>query len=280
MRVCAFESRRAADMRSLIERQGGEPTVVPSMREVPLADNAAAFAFAEDLFAAKIDLVIFLTGVGARTLLEAVQTRHNREQFLRALDRVTIAVRGPKPLAVLREWNVHVDLRAPEPNTWRELLAELDRHSPVIGRHVAVQEYGKPNDNFYRELEHRGALVLRVPVYQWALPEDIAPLEDAVRSIVAGRFDLLLFTSAQQAHNVVEVAESLGLRDAWLSAAARVVVASIGPTASETLRELGLPVDVEASPPKMGQLVRDALSAAAEILARKSAGHQNRRIAD
>ncbi|MGE3315052.1 MAG: uroporphyrinogen-III synthase [Planctomycetaceae bacterium] len=256
-------------MQSLIERNGGVATVVASMREVPLEDNRPAMHFAEELLAKRIDVVVFLTGVGARILLQAVESRHERDQFLRALDQTVTIVRGPKPFAVLREWNVHIDHRAPEPNTWRELTATIESGVPISGKRVAVQEYGKSNEELYDELDRLGANVLRVPVYQWALPTDTAPLEDAIRQIVSGKHDLLLFTSAQQIHNVLEVAEKLGLRGEWLAAASKCVIGSIGPTASETLHEVGLPVDIEASPPKMGQLVRDALAAAPEILAAK-----------
>lgn len=269
MHVCSFESRRAGDMQSLIERGGGNATVVASMREVPLDDNRAAFEFAEELLAGKLDVVIFLTGVGARILLQAVETRYDRTQFLNALDSTVTIVRGPKPFAVLREWDVHIDQRAPEPNTWRELVGAIDGNIDVAAKRVAVQEYGKANEDFYRELERLEADVLRVPVYQWALPTDTVPLENAVRQTIDGEFDLLLFTSAQQIYNVLEVAEFLGLRDDWLAAANRCAIGSIGPTASETLVEVGLPADVEASPPKMGQLVRDALAAAPASLERK-----------
>ncbi len=76
------------------------------MREVPLDSNPAVFAFAESLLANRVDVVVFLTGVGARMLLEVAETRFDRETILGALRRVTVAVRGPKPVAVLREWNV------------------------------------------------------------------------------------------------------------------------------------------------------------------------------
>ena len=39
MRVLSLESRRAAEMAILIEKNGGVATVAPSMREVPLAEN-------------------------------------------------------------------------------------------------------------------------------------------------------------------------------------------------------------------------------------------------
>src|SRR5579862_3349998 len=90
LRVCSFESRRSDEMRSLIERQGAAATVVPSMREVPLGSNERAFEFAEALLAGEIDVVVFLTGVGARTLIDAVDTRFDREEILAALRKVTV----------------------------------------------------------------------------------------------------------------------------------------------------------------------------------------------
>lgn len=263
-------------MRSLIERHGGIATVARSMREVPLEENSEAFQFVESLQGGRIDVVIFMTGVGARALLNVVETRGSRREFLDSLDRCTTIVRGPKPTAVLREWKVHIDHRAAEPNTWRELLAVIDAAVPLEGKKVAVQEYGEPNEEFYRGLKQRGADVLRVPVYRWAFPEDTGPLVGAVRETIAGGFDVLMFTSANQLTNVIRAAEQQRLRDEWVAAARDCVVASIGPTASETLRAAGLTVDVEASPTTMGRLVIQAVSAAPAILARKGAEHNRR----
>ena len=269
-RVLSLESRKADEMRSLIERHGGIATVAPSMREIPLDENRAALAFGEQLFAGQIDVVVFLTGVGATALMETLGTRWPREDILAALTRCTIVVRGPKPTVVLRDWGLRIDLRAPEPNTWHELLATLVNGVSLAGKTVAIQEYGKPSGELYRELEQLGAIVQAVPVYRWDLPEDSQPLRDAIQQTIEGRFDVILFTSAQQFHNVLTVAEETGSTALWLQAANRCVVASIGPTATETLEEGGLSVDSQPSHPKMGPLVREALAAAGEILARKS----------
>ncbi len=284
LRVCSFESRRAVEMRSLIERNGGIATVAPSMQEVSIDQNAEVFGFADALFAGQIDAVVFMTGVGAQALLSTVETRHDRVEFFQRLEKCCLIVRGPKPATVLNTWGVRIDHKAPEPNTWRELLDLIDAglHWPnardavrpeSVGRldetTIAVQEYGQPNEEFYRELQQRGANVLRVPVYRWELPDDTEPLLDAIRSAIAGEFDVVMFTSANQLTNVLTVAESVGLREQWLAAAARCVVASIGPTASETIRSVGLPVDLEPGHPKMGPLVREALESAAVILASK-----------
>jgi uroporphyrinogen-III synthase len=271
VRVCSFESRRCDEMRSLIERQGGVATVVSSMREVPRDANPEVFRFVESLLAGKFDLVVFLTGVGARILLEVAETRFERAAILDALRQVTVAVRGPKPVVVLREWDVPVAIRAAEPNTWRELVTALADSGAINGKRLAIQEYGRPNTELYEELRRRGANVEAVPVYRWELPADTEPLRQALQETIAGRIDVLLFTSAHQIDNVLEVAEAADEKEAWLRAAQACVIASIGPTASEALRDSGLRVDVEAQPTRMGQLVRSALEAAPAILAAKRA---------
>jgi uroporphyrinogen-III synthase len=256
LRVAAFEARLAGPMADLIAKHGGVPVEAPALREVPIGDNPAAIAFAERLVAGDFDAVIFLTGVGSRYLADAIATRFPRAAFLEALGRVKVVVRGPKPLAVLREWKARVDVQVPEPNTWREVLATLDDRLPVAGLRVAVQEYGKPSPELVAGLEARGATVTRVPVYRWALPEDTAPLRRAIAEVAAGRVGAALFTSAQQVEHLLRVAgeEGLeaGLRDAL---ARRVVVGSVGPTTTEALREHGLPADIEPEHPKMGHLV-------------------------
>src|SRR6185312_4096228 len=103
LRVLSLESRRAKEVEKLIRTYGGQPFVVPAMREVSLESNHQALDFADRLLKGSFDLVIFFTGVGVRTLLNIVETRHNREEFLQALRSVHIAARGPKPQAALKE---------------------------------------------------------------------------------------------------------------------------------------------------------------------------------
>ncbi|MCA9115775.1 MAG: uroporphyrinogen-III synthase [Planctomycetaceae bacterium] len=257
-RVCSLESRRAGEMKSLLERHGAAATVAPSMREIPLEENVAALDFAAALLAGRIDVVVFMTGVGAKALLEAVETQYSREEFLAALRQCVVAVRGPKPQVVLREWKVAIDVQAPAPNTWHELLAAMTAAVPCLaGKTVAVQEYGESSEEFYGQLRELEANVLPVPVYRWAFPEDTGPLEAAVQAMVAGEFDALIITSAQQLTHLLMAAESLGLKERFLAAARDCVIGSIGPTATERIQAEGLKVDVEASPPKMGVLARE-----------------------
>jgi uroporphyrinogen-III synthase len=255
LRVLALESRRAAEMEQLIRKQGGEPFVAPSMREVPLAENQEAFAFAERLFAGGFEMVILLTGVGTRQLNRLLATRFPEAAFAEALGRVTLVARGPKPAAALREMGLKAAIVAPEPNTWRELLAATEgRHE----RRIAVQEYGRPSADLLEGLRARGADVTPVRVYQWDLPEDAEPLREAARRLAAGAFDVALFTTAIQVAHLARVARELGIEDAALENLRHCQVCSIGPATTEALEEFGVHPAMEPSHPKMGFLVKEA----------------------
>jgi uroporphyrinogen-III synthase len=272
LRVVAFESRRADAMAQLITTCGGEPRVAPSMREVSLEENADALAFADEVLAGRVDVMIFLTGVGTRLLARTVESRHPLEQWVAALTRTVVVARGPKPVAALKEMGVPVSVTVPPPNTWRELLAALDARRdtiPLAGRRVAVQEYGVPNPELVEGLRARRAEVRSVHVYDWALPHDTAPLRDAIRAIAAGETEVVLFTTSVQVVHLFQLAREMNLEEGLRRGLARMVIGSIGPTTTETLRSHGLERDFEPSQPKMGVLATELSARAAGLLAAK-----------
>lgn len=272
LNVLALESRRAREIAKLITNLGGMAIVAPSVREVPLESNKEALEFARQLAAGKVDIVIFTTGVGVKALVSAVESVCSPEQLSGHLNDAVIVARGPKPTAALRELGVRVSLLVPEPSTWRDLLAVLDQNRdtfPLAGRRVALQEYGVTNPELTAGLEERGAILTTVNVYQWALPEDLSPLQKAVESIIRGEIHVLLVASSVQIRHLFQVAEDLDKQVALHEALADVVITSIGPLTSEELRGRGLNVDIECTRPKMGFLVQEAAEKSAEILRRK-----------
>lgn len=264
LRVVSFESRRAPEMAELIRRKGGVEFVAPAMREVPITDNRAAFDFAARLYAAAFDMMILLTGVGTRLLRETLADG----RFAEALRHLTTVARGSKPAAVLREMGVPVSILVPEPNTWREVLAAIEGRPE---RRIAMQEYGVSSVALRDALEARGAEVTTVPVYRWDLPEDTAPLREAVRRIARGRADVVLFTASVQVSHLVKIAREDGLEAEVFRALPSCVVASIGPSTSAALAEFGIKPDFEPSHPKMGFLIQELAGEARAILRRKGA---------
>ncbi|MET0515484.1 MAG: uroporphyrinogen-III synthase [Nitrospiraceae bacterium] len=268
--VAAFESRMATEMTRLIERYGGRALAAPALREIPLEDNSAALRFGARLLTERIDILILLTGVGTKVLFDILQTRHALGDLIAALKNTAIVVRGPKPMAALKELGLTPTLTVPEPNTWYDLLATLDEYRPVRGLRVAVQEYGVSNTELLDALRQRGADVFPVPVYRWALPEDTGPVKRVLESIIAGQADVMLITNAAQIDHVMELLDKEGAVDQFRIACKKMVVASIGPTASDRLHHHDLPVDLEPSHPKMGILVKETSERARTILTSKN----------
>jgi uroporphyrinogen-III synthase len=271
LRVLSLESRRAKEVAKLIRTYGGEPFVVPAMREAPLESNKQALEFADGLLHGKFDLVIFLTGLGLRAFLDIAQTKYKREDLVEALKSVKIGARGPKPAAALRELQIPVTATAPEPNTWREMMHALESEfgDRLSGMRVAVQEYGASNPEFLSELTVKCGELTKVPVYQWTLPEDVGPLRECVLGVANGSVDVVLFMTAVQVIHLFQVAEEMGLRDELRVGLMSMVVVSIGPTTSEELAHYGITPDFEPSHPKMGFLVNEAAQYSGKILERK-----------
>ena len=267
--VVAFESRRADATARLIEKRGGQPLSAPSMQEVPLSSHDEVFAFADKLFAGAVDMLICNTGVGTRMLIETMETKHDAGEIGRALSALTIVARGPKPIRVLNKNDLPIALKVPEPNTWKQILETLDDHQATYsleGKQVAVQEYGRSNEELTDGLKQRGAEVLPVPIYRWSLPDDTEPLEDGIRAIAEGRAQVAMFTTRIQADHVLQLAAREGLEEALRGGFTDVMVASIGPVCTKGLESRGISVDVEPERPKLGILVRTA----AEEMARRT----------
>jgi uroporphyrinogen-III synthase len=268
-RVAAFESRMAVEITRLIERHGGNALVTPALREIPLDDNSAALKFGARLTTEGVDLLILLTGVGTTALLDLLKTRYPWSSIVAALKQTAIVARGPKPVAALKAFGLQPILTVPEPNTWVEVVSTLDEYRPVKGLRVAVQEYGASNPDLLEALKQRGAEVFQVPIYRWALPEDLGPLRQALDKVIAEKVTVLLITNAAQVDHVMEVLEKDGKVEPFRAALKKMVVASIGPTASERLRHYDLPIDFEPSHPKMGVLVKETSEQTHALLQQK-----------
>ena len=239
------------------------------MREVPIDKNKEALDFAYRVMTGEIGAVIFLTGIGFKQLIAAIEPHVDKKRFLDSLSDIPTVARGPKPVAAMREFGLQPTHRAPEPNTWREVLQTIDIHVPVSNVEVGLQEYGITNHSLVAGLEARGAKVTTVKVYQWELPEDTQPLIDNVQAIVRGERDCLLFTSAHQAVNLLRIANQLDCEAALRLALRSMVVASIGPTTSEMLQHLEIPIDLEPEHSKMGHLVQASAEKGPRILKAK-----------
>src|SRR5688500_12677980 len=142
--VALLESRRSSELASLVTTYGGVPRHAPALREEPVDDLDAIAAFLDGLRQRPVGVVVFQTGVGARALFRGIETLGRSAEWLDALARAKVAVRGPKPTAALKELGVRVDARAEDPFTTKELLAALEAYD-LRNEAIAVQHYGEAN---------------------------------------------------------------------------------------------------------------------------------------
>ncbi|SMO47750.1 uroporphyrinogen-III synthase [Gracilimonas mengyeensis] len=255
-----FESRMADTTVKLLRRQGVEALSAPSMQEVPLENHSEVFTFADQLFAGEIDILLCMTGVGTDMLVKTMKTRYKWEQIHASLSDIIVVSRGPKPAKVLRDLDIPINIKVPEPNTWKELLETLDKSpetADLKGKKVAIQEYGETNEQLNEELKKRGAELVHTSIYRWALPDDLEPLKEGIQYIVDGKVDAALFTSKTQVHHVMKVADSMDVKESFLEALKKVTVASIGPVCSKGLETYGIEVDFEPSRPKLAIFVNE-----------------------
>ncbi len=253
-RIAVLESRLGRQLVELIAQRGALPVHAPALAEVPDLDPVQIGALVRSLQERAPALAIFQTGVGTKALFAATDALSLTAVWLEILSGALVVARGPKPTAALRSRGVRIDRNAADPFTTREVLAAIG-DLPLAGERVIVQRHGAVNVELDRALEAAGARVAEIPTYRWSLPQDSAPLEALVGALERGEIDGAVFTNAEQARNLLLVAERLGRAAGVRAGLNRSIVASIGPVASAALRAAGIEVDVEASPPKLGALL-------------------------
>lgn len=254
VRIALLEARMESELASLVRRHGGEPVCVPAMREVEreCADDVAR---AYRALTGDGAVIVLTTGVGLARVLRIAGAIGIGTELRAELARATVVCRGPKPIAVLKREGLPVHVRAEGPHTTKELLAALEGVA-VSARDVVFVHDGGGSREVVGVLARRGARVLEVQPYAWALPEDIGPLRVLVETLIRGEVDVLAVTTQAQARHLFAVADTMGARDAMARALReRVVVAAVGPTSARALSQLGAPPHVVPEQGKMGAMV-------------------------
>ena len=252
-RVALLEARLSGELSALIERSGGVPCPAPAVREVPRLDQVPAFL--NELSAGRFSLVVFLTGVGVKTLFREAERLGRLEETVNALRATVIACRGPKPVAALTSHRVSVQIKAVSPYTTTELLDALSGVA-IAGRDVALLHYGERNQTLADALIAREARLEELCLYEWQMPLDCGPLTALLGDLIEGHVTVIAFTSQIQCRHLFQLAEEQGKSgDLLRTLRDSTIVAAIGPVCAATLRGHGITPDVLPAQPKMGPLV-------------------------
>ena len=252
--IAILESRLGRQFAELVAKHGGRPLHAPALAELPDVDRAVIAALVPRLEASPPRVAIFQTGVGTRALFEATDALGLTQRLLALLAGAVVAVRGPKPTGALRSRGVRIDLAAAEPYTTVEILAAL-ASTDLAGTDAVVQRHGATNRELEDALKARGARVIEIPTYRWSLPADTAPMVGLLDALERRGVDAVAVTNAAQVHNLFELAGRLGRADALRESLNQTLVVSVGPVSSAALKQCGVAVSLEASPPKLGPLM-------------------------
>ncbi len=171
-----------------------------------------------------------------------------------SLDHLKIAAIGPATQSAIEKLGLRVSV-TPKEYIAESVVAALRRR--VKGKRVLLVRAKVARDVIPRELRKAGATVDVIEAYETVAPESSAR---RLRAALAGRRKphAITFTSSSTVKNFVSL---LGLRGARAAIKAGVHTASIGPVTSATLREFGLPVDIEAKQYTMQGLVEAIVAA-------------------
>lgn len=262
-RVLLLESRLAAETAAMVRRLGGDPVNAPALAEVDVDADPAIVSFIDRLASAHEPVVVLLTGVAVTRLFAAAVRLGREAALLQGLAGASIVARGPKPAGALARRGVSASHTVPEPFTSTEVIGVLEA-VPVEGRDATVVHYGERSEPIVACLESRGATVHELMLYEWRLPEDIAPLSRAVDALIAGDIPVLAFTSQVQVRHLLEVAGETR-RDALLAALnATVLIGAVGPTCAAACTAAGMRSVVAPEHPKLAPLLQVLAFAHAE----------------
>jgi uroporphyrinogen III methyltransferase/synthase len=234
---------QASGLAARLATLGADVVETPAIRIEPRPVAGEVRAAAEAI--GEYALVCVTSPNGASLLMDALDELN---QDARALHGATVAAIGPGTAAELARRGIRADI-VPERSV-AEALVEALQAVPVTGRRVLVARAAEARDLLPDALRERGAEVDVVALYDTvAEPLSERQLEEAAAA------DYVTFTSSSTVRFFTEAGGRVGN-------GARVV--SIGPVTSETARELGLTVDVEAERHDIEGLVEVLLEDAAK----------------
>jgi uroporphyrinogen-III synthase len=164
-----------------------------------------------------------------------------------AFDHLRVAAIGPATKKAIEKQGLNVDV-VPEEYVAESVVASL--RDQVAGKRILLVRARVARDVIPTELRKAGAEVDVIEAYETVVPSSSRTRLAAALKNPRQRPDVITFTSSSTVRNFVTLLESTrrgdqghlrhtGLLDG-------IKLASIGPVTSGTLRELELPVDIEA----------------------------------
>lgn len=231
--------QQASDLRRRLAELGADVLEAPTLEIAPPSTERLAAADRAIQSIGDFQWLVLTSINGVEALAQRVEQMGLDARHFHGVK--VAAIGEPTAEALRRSLGLRADL-VPTRFVAESLAAELIARHAVAGQRFLLLRADIARPALPRLLSQAGASVEEHTLYE---TRPAASLPDHVVNALRERsLDWITFTSSSTATNLVEL---LGPDASLLRDAKRPRLASIGPITSATLRELGLPVDVEAA---------------------------------
>lgn len=246
MRVIVTQAADSAPLVTALERRNVEVWHVPVMKTALPEDTANLAEAIADW--ERFDWVAFTSKRAVAPVVEALRDR--------TLGRgPKVAAVGPATKSEVERFGWRVEVTAPE-RTGANLADAIATAGPIEGACVFFPRSEIARDSLPTRLRELGAEVTEAVVYR-TVPA-VFDAEGVRSAIERGEVAALTFTSPSAARFFAEQVEP----NMWADPSNRVLVAAIGPTTEEALRELGVGKVIASEKPgtdELAELVAETL---------------------
>lgn len=248
---------QASALSERLRALGAIPIEFPTIRIVPPENWNALDTALHRLFLSErsaYDWLVLTSTNGVSICCERLRTLGYEVSDLQTKQHVRVATIGPATAAALARYGVIADLVPDEyiaESVATALIADAHRHgSSIAEQRFLLARASEARKVLVSELQQAGALVDEVPAYN-TLPVsyDDSRGREVLNLLLNRQLAILTFTSSSTVRSFVTWLKSCE-QDATVAlidfVKQHTQLASIGPITSQTARELGLNVDIEA----------------------------------
>ncbi len=255
-RILVTRTREQASVLSeRLAALGAIPIEFPTIRIVPPADWSALDSALGKLFLSQdYSWLVFTSANGVNICCERLlQLGYD----LSTLRDIRIATIGPATANALTHYGLYADLIPDEYRAEGVAAALIDdfqrRGEPIKGQHILLPRAAEARKILVTDLQQAGAIVDEViAYYTHAVASDDEQGRDILNLLQAGELDIITFASSSTVRNFMQwlaSCEERGVVHATqlVTQHPQLHIACIGPITSQTARELGLTVTIEAT---------------------------------
>lgn len=230
-----------------LEKNGATVISFPTINIVPLKNYQELDRCIREF--SKFDYIIFTSSNAVKSFI----LRMNQIQTHLNFDSIMVVAVGEKTALTCRHHNIPVHI-VPTDFSAKGVANELSK-TDLIDKNIFIPCSAIAGEELAEELGQYGANVTCVPVYDTIIPDDPETLGKAEK-ILKNKPDMFIFTSPSTFNNLLTIFNLADPKDYFKD----TVVAAIGPTTKNAIRDKNIDVQITPAKYTMKNLIDSVLS--------------------